>query len=120
MIAESIYTGLACESNWVGYCECTTVGLAKPGSNVEVVVGRVALPCHHVKKRRFPCLKAAITFDHDRLQYLNSKSLVSVDSLIGKFPLVLKSTPSITVLKSSDPHDEVVNKLNRNLVKTSS
>ena len=46
---------------------------------------------------------------------LHSECQDWVDSLVGKLPLVLKTTSSISNLEIGDSHNEVVNKLNGDL-----
>ena len=89
-----------------------TGGLAVPSAQVEVVIGWVALPSHHVEYGRLAPVKPASVFDDPRPEHIDSKSLHPIDCLIYKLPLVLKSASSVGNLKGSDSHDEIVNKLN--------
>ena len=96
-----------------------TGGLAVPSAQVEVVIGWVALPSHHVEYGRLAPVKPASVFDDPRPEHIDSKSLHPIDCLVDKLPLVLKSASSVGNLKGSDSHDEIVNKLNGNSQKSS-
>lgn len=81
--------------------------MAKTHTDVEVVVGREALPGLDVDDGRFTPREATRIFLSYRLQHSHSKSATSI---VGELPLVLKAAGAIDGFERGDAHDEIVDK----------
>ena len=84
--------------------------LTESSTEIEVVVGWVTSPSHHVEYCRLTPAEATPVFDNPWPQHINSKCLFAINSLIYKLPLILEATGSISNLEGSNSHDEVINK----------
>ena len=83
------------------------------------MIGSITLPSHHVKNRGLAETKSTSVIDVPRPKHFCSVLIFPSDGLIGHDPLILVSTGSMLGLKGSESHDEVINKLKRDLEKAS-
>ena len=86
--------------------------LAEFGGEVEVVVGRVTEPGHHVEDRGLGPAEAAPFVHSPGSEHLDAKSIASADGLIGENPLVFESAGRIGHFEGSHSHNEIIHKLN--------
>ena len=82
--------------------------LAHPGGEVEVVVGRVASPGHHVEDGGLAHIKPAGVGEGPRYKDLDPESQSAVIGLVGELPLVLETAVGPDGFEGSNPHDEIV------------
>lgn len=83
--------------------------LAITSAQVEIVVRRITLPCHHVEHVWFAPAEPACVCESPWLKHFSSKSLNSIHRFIDKLPLILKAASSISNLKGSNSHNKVIN-----------
>ena len=69
------------------------------------------MPSHHVEYGRLAPTQPAAVELSPRVEDLHPEGLNSIDSFVGKLPLVLVGAPALNGLEGGDAHDEVIDKL---------
>ena len=104
-------TGLADSCNWILDTKPTTGILTLSSSQVKILIRGHTFPSHHVEYIGLAPTKPTSVLDMPGPEHVDSKLSNTIDSFVDEFPLVLKATIGIDTLEGSDPHDEVVKKL---------
>ena len=93
--------------------------MALSRGEVEVLVRRIAPPCHHVQNGRLHPAEPTVIVDSDRLKNLYSEGGGPASCAVAEYPLILETAPAFDTFEGGDAHDEIVGEFSRNSSKTS-
>ena len=113
LVAVFVCTGIAGIVNLVFNIKSTTKILTKTWTQVEIVIGRITSPCHHIEYIRLTPTKATSIGKSPWSEHIYTELDGSIYGFIDKLPLILEPASCISGLKGSDSHDKVVYEFDR-------